>query len=99
VARQQAKIAKDAEQLQQREEKAAERALKKQQQQAVTAQKSCDTANKRKREASHKPAKNPTKRRRVVAPSSRVVDGPPRAPSPPKFGLHTRQIKTPARYK
>jgi hypothetical protein len=99
VARQQAKIAKDAEQLRQRKEKAAERALKKQQQQAATAQKSRDTANKRKREASHKPAKKPTKRRRVVAPSSRVVDGPPRAPSPPKFGLHTRQIKTPARYK
>jgi hypothetical protein len=37
VARQQAKIAKDAEQLRQREEKAAERALKKQQQQAATA--------------------------------------------------------------
>jgi hypothetical protein len=48
VARQQAKIAKDAEQLQQREEKAAERALKKQQQQATTAQKSRDIANKRK---------------------------------------------------
>ncbi|KAI0570678.1 Heterokaryon incompatibility protein 6 OR allele-like protein [Pyrenophora tritici-repentis] len=47
VARQQAKIERDAEQLRQREEKAAERALKKQQQQAATAQKSRDTANKR----------------------------------------------------
>jgi hypothetical protein len=99
VARQQAKIAKDAEQLRQREEKATARELKKQQQQAATAQKSHDTANKRKREASHKPAKKPTKRRRVVAPSSRVVASPPRAPSPPRFGLRERQLKTPARYK
>ena len=99
VARRQAKIAKDAEQLRQREEKAAARELKKQQQQASTAQKSHDTAKKRKREASHKLAKRPTKRRRVVAPSSGVVAGLPRAPSPPKFGLRNRPIKTPARYK
>jgi len=99
VARRQAKIAKDAEQLRQREEKAAARELKKQQQQAATPKKTHDTANKRKREASAKPAKKPAKRRRVVAPSSQVVECPPRAPSPPKFGLHTRQIKTPARYK
>ncbi|KAI1665772.1 hypothetical protein L13192_10713 [Pyrenophora tritici-repentis] len=99
VARQQAKIAKDAEQLRQREEKAAKRALKKQQQQAATAQKSRDTANKRKREASHKPAKKSTKRRRVVAPSSGVVAGPPEASPPPKFSLRNRQIKMPARYK
>jgi hypothetical protein len=99
VARQQAKIAKDAEQLQQRKEKAAARELKKQQQQAATPKKSHNTANKCKREASHKPAKKPTKRRRVVAPLSRVVKSPPQAPSPPRFSLHTRQIKTPARYK
>ena len=99
LARQQAKIAKDAEEQRQREEKAAARELKKQQQQAVTAQKSRDTANKRKRKASPKPAKKSTKRRRAVASSSRVVESPPRAPSPPKFGLHTRRLKTPARYK
>jgi hypothetical protein len=80
VARQQAKINKDAEQA------------------AATPKKSHDTANKRKREASHKLAKKPTKRRRVVARSSRVVKSLPRAPSPPKFGLHTRRIKTLARY-
>jgi hypothetical protein len=99
LARQQAKIAKDAEEQRQREEKAAARELKKQQQQAATAQKSRDTANKRKRKASPKPAKKSTKRRRAVASSSRVVESPPRAPSPPKFGLHTRRLKTPARYK
>ncbi|RYN16638.1 hypothetical protein AA0112_g12408 [Alternaria arborescens] len=99
LARQQAKIAKDAEEQQQREEKAAARELKKQQQQAATAQKSRDTANKRKRKASPKLAKKSTKRRRVVALLSRVVESPPRAPSPPKFSLHTRRLKTPARYK
>jgi hypothetical protein len=99
VARQQAKIAKDAEQLRQREEKAAARELKKQQQQAATLKKTRDTANKRKREASAKLVEKLTKRCRVVALLSRVVDGPPRAPSLPKFGLHTRQIKTPARHK
>jgi hypothetical protein len=99
VAQQQAKIAKDTEQLRQRKEKAAARELKKLQQQAATPKKTHDTANKRKREASAKLVKKTTKRRRVVAPSSQVVDSPPQAPSPPKFGLHTRQIKTPARYK
>jgi hypothetical protein len=99
VARQEAKIERERKQKQRAEEKAAAQALKQQQQQAATPKKTHDTANKRKREASAKPAKNPAKRRRVVAPSSQVVEGPPRAPSPPKFGLHTRQIKTPARYK
>jgi hypothetical protein len=46
---------------------AAERALKKQQCDAATAQKSHNTLNKRKRKASHSAAKNPTKRRHIVA--------------------------------
>jgi hypothetical protein len=44
-------------------ELAASRALKQQQRDATTLQKSRDTLNKSKRKASHKAAKNPTKRR------------------------------------
>lgn len=48
-------------------ELAAERALKKQKSDPPTAEKSRDILNKSERKASHKAAKNPTKRCRVVA--------------------------------
>jgi hypothetical protein len=99
VARQQAKIARDAERKARAEEQAANRALKKAQRDAATAQKSRDTLNKGKRKASHKAAKNPTKRRRVVAALSGVDAEPPAASPPPKFTTRGRNIRKPAKYK
>ncbi len=81
------------------EELAAARALKKQQREAATSQKSYDTSNTAKRKGSHKVAKNPAKRRRVVAAASRVDAGPPAASPPPKISARGRQIKTPAKFK
>jgi hypothetical protein len=99
VAQQQAKIARDAERKARAEEQAANRALKKAQRDAATAQKSRDTLNKGKRKASHKAAKNPTKRRRVVAALSGVDAEPPAASPPPKFTTRGRNIRKPAKYK
>jgi hypothetical protein len=99
VVQQQAKIARDAKRKARAEEQAANRALKKAQSDAATAQKSRDTLNKGKRKASHKAAKNSTKRRRVVAAPSSVDAEPPVASPPPKFTTRGRNIRKPAKYK
>jgi hypothetical protein len=78
---------------------AAERALKKLQREAATAEKSHNTANTRKRKASHSAAKNPTKRCRVVAARSRVDAAPPAASPPPKITKTGRKSRLPAKYK
>ncbi|KAG9190745.1 hypothetical protein G6011_08833 [Alternaria panax] len=99
VARQRAVEERRAAKKARAEELAAQRALKKQQREATTTHKSHDTSIGRKRKASHKPAKIPAKRRRVVAAPSRADAGPPAASPPPKTSLRGRNIKTPARFK
>ena len=97
VARQHAAEERAAAKKAKAEELAAARALKKQQQDAATAQKSCDTLNKAKRKASHKAAKIPTKRRRVVGAGSRP-DAAPAPPPPPPKTTRTRSIQAPKKY-
>jgi hypothetical protein len=80
-------------------ELATQRALKKLQRDAATAQKSHDTLNRPKRKALHSAAKDPTKRRRVVAAASRIDAGPLAASPPPKTSARGRQIKTLAKFK
>jgi hypothetical protein len=79
------------------EKLAAARELKKQRRDAATAQKSHNTPNKSKRKASHKAAKIPAKRRRVVGGRSGVAPAPAPAPAPPK-ATRTRNVKPPQRY-
>ena len=99
VAQQQAKITRDAERKARAEEQAASQALKRAQRDAATTQKSHDTPNKGKRKASHKAAKNPTKRRRVVAARSSVDAVPPAASPPPEITSSGRNVRKPARFK
>jgi hypothetical protein len=105
--KQQAAAAKEAREIEKKERKikaqakavelAAARALKKQQREAATSQISRDTLNKDKRKASRTPAKNPTKRRRVVGARSSVAPAPEPPAAPPKT-TRTRSIRPPNKY-